>query len=124
MRLVFKGKVKEVVVEHRDRLCQFGCDFMEWLFEHSGTKFTVEDKMDDSLEDDLTKDLMSITTVFSARYNGMQRYRKINDVTKDENSSNEESGEDIETVDRNESPSIQQSTKSSKKRRKEELPDT
>lgn len=75
--------------------------------------------MDSSLEEDLTQDLMSIITVFSARYNGMRRYHKKKDSGSNDET-NDGTKENPETMD-GDSRLIYPSIGSSKKRRKDKL---
>jgi putative resolvase len=76
------GDLEEVVVMHKDRLCRFGIELVEHIFNRSGTKLVVYGASEDlnginSSGDDehaynaeLAEDLMSIITVFVARHNG------------------------------------------------------
>lgn len=72
----FKGMVAEVVVAHRDRLCRFGFDLLEWTFHKHGAKLVVLDQGNMSPEDELASDLISIVHVFSCRINGKRKYAK------------------------------------------------
>lgn len=126
LSMVLEGNIKEVVVEHRDRLCRFGFDLIEWLFERHGVKLTVEDEVETTPIDDLAQDLLSVVTVFSARYNGMRRYQQKRDtnkhVSENKDETDEASGTDTEAVDRDESVDVQQSIKSSKRGREDKFP--
>ena len=75
---VFGGNVQEVVVAHRDRLSRFGFELFEHIFERFQTSITV--LSDEQIKDpvnDLAKDLLSVVTVFTARYNGSRSYDKM-----------------------------------------------
>jgi excisionase family DNA binding protein len=65
----------ELVVAHRDRLARFGFDLIEWIIERSGGRVVVLDKTELSPEQELTKDLLSILHVFSARLHGLRSYK-------------------------------------------------
>lgn len=72
---VFAGNVKTIVVAHRDRLTRFGFDLFQYIFE----KFHVslEVVSDDDIREpttELAKDLLSIVTVFTAKYYGSRKY--------------------------------------------------
>jgi predicted site-specific integrase-resolvase len=72
---IISGKVKELVVTHKDRLCRFGFDIIQLLCKKFNTKLTIlsdSDPKDASSE--LTDDLMAIITVFSSRYYGKRKY--------------------------------------------------
>ncbi len=73
---IIEHKIKEVVVANRDRLTRFGFDFFKYLFKKFGCKLKVvsEEKYNPSKE--LSEDILAITTVFAARYNGLRKYTK------------------------------------------------
>jgi len=73
---VFKGNIKEVVVAKRDRFTRFGFELFEWIFQQHGAQLICVETEDEEPENELTEDLMSIITVFSARYYGKRKYRK------------------------------------------------
>jgi predicted site-specific integrase-resolvase len=75
---VFGGRVQEVVVAHRDRLSRFGFELFELIFERFGTTLRVLSDPDDKEPvHELAKDLLSIVTVFTARYYGSRAYSKV-----------------------------------------------
>ena len=71
---VLRGVVQEVVVMHKDRLCRFGSELLEFVFARSGTKFVVHSSSNGAETDtrELADDLLAITTVFVARHNGLR----------------------------------------------------
>lgn len=71
----FKGDISEVVVYSRDRLSRLGFDIIEWVLNRHGCKVTVVNAADQSPEEELSDDLMSIVQVFCCRRNGRRRYR-------------------------------------------------
>lgn len=73
---VFNGNIKQVVVAKRDRFTRFGYDLFEWIFHHHGATLICLDSNQEDPQHELTEDLMSIITVFSAKYYGKRRYRK------------------------------------------------
>lgn len=72
---VYNGDISEVVVTYKDRLCRFGFELVEWIFKKHDVKLkilnsnTTDDK---SSINELSEDLLSITTVFVARHNGIR----------------------------------------------------
>ena len=71
------GNISEVVVAHRDRLCRFAFELLEFIFKHNGVKLVVLDKTNDqSSSSELTDDILSIIHVYSCREMGKRRYRK------------------------------------------------
>ena len=68
-----KGDVAEVVVMHRDRLCRFGADLVEFVLETAGTRLVVHGKAGDTTDTrELADDLLAVTTVFVAKHNGLR----------------------------------------------------
>jgi predicted site-specific integrase-resolvase len=80
---LFQGSVKEVVVAHSDRFSRFGFDLFEWVFEKFKARLINLDRSDGDGED-MVGDLMEILTVFSARYHGKRKYKKIKDLPRPE----------------------------------------
>jgi hypothetical protein len=70
-----QGTIGELVVAHRDRLCRFGFELIEYIVEKSGGKITVlEHDSNKSSEQELAEDLLSIVHVFSCRQMGKRTY--------------------------------------------------
>ena len=64
------------MVYSEDRLSRFGNDLLRLLFKYFGAKFTVDsNKGSKSDEEELAEDLLSIVTVFTARYYGSRKYK-------------------------------------------------
>lgn len=73
LELAKKGDIREVVVTHKDRLCRFGFELIEKIItEWSNGKIVVLNKEEMSPEQELSKDLISIITVFSSRLYGLR----------------------------------------------------
>ena len=76
MDLAHKGELQEVVVTHKDRLCRFGFELIEYILEtQSNAKIVVLSNNGTSKESELATDLLSIITVFSARMHGLKKYK-------------------------------------------------
>lgn len=93
-----KGNIEEIVVTHRDRLCRFGFDLVKRLVEqYSNGKIVVLYTKEESREEELVNDLVSIITVFSSRLYGL-RSNSIKKKIKEGKSIEEEfrGGESIE----------------------------
>ena len=73
---VFNGAIKEVVVAKRDRFTRFGYSLFEWIFEVHNAQLICLDRDEENPQFELTEDLMSIITVFSAKYYGRRSYKK------------------------------------------------
>lgn len=79
-----QGKLKDVVVAHKDRLCRFGFEILEHIFKYTGATITIIEDTKEDPSEDLSRDIMSIITVFSARYHGSRKYNKENGDSEDE----------------------------------------
>ena len=69
------GNKLTVVVAHKDRLCRFGFDLIEWIINRAGGQVVVLQQDDLSPESELTKDLLTILHVFSGRMHGLRSYK-------------------------------------------------
>jgi len=69
------GKVNEIVVFSKDRLCRFGFELLEWSFLQNNTKLVVHEQSDESPEQEFDEDILAILQVFACRWNGKRRYR-------------------------------------------------
>ncbi len=73
--LVSSNMVSEIVVLHKDRLCRFGLELLEYVFKKAGVKLVVfnnNENAPNSSSAELADDIISITTVFVARHNGQR----------------------------------------------------
>lgn len=73
---VYQGTVSEIVVTHRDRLCRFGFELFEYIFDKHRVKLVVLDKEVPNELNEFSNDIISIIRVFSARYYGKRKYLK------------------------------------------------
>jgi len=92
------GTVQEIVVAHRDRLCRFAFELLEFIFKKNGVKLTVlnSNSQEDGIDRELSDDIMSIIDVYTCRQIGRRRYSKgkdssgkINEIEKNENLSDQ-----------------------------------
>ena len=75
------GTCVELVVAHRDRLCRFGFELVEWIIERTGGRIVVLRQTSLSPNEELVADLLSIIHVFSCRLHGLRSYKnKIKQV--------------------------------------------
>lgn len=75
IKLSLNGKLDEVIISHRDRLCRFAFELIEWLFSLNGTKLTTIDSINKSDSDELAEDVIAIIQVFACRQMGKRRYK-------------------------------------------------
>ena len=79
LELVEKDKVSTIYVTHRNRLARFGFDLVERICNIHGTEIIAVDGEEIlSANEELTKDLISIITSFSARLYGLRSHKMKN----------------------------------------------
>lgn len=71
-----RGRIRQVVVAHRDRLCRFAFELVEWILAKGGATLLVQNGKQD-LQQEFSEDLLAIVHVFSCRFNGMRRYKRV-----------------------------------------------
>jgi len=69
-----KGRVRQVIVASKDRLCRFGFELVEWLFLQNNTELVVLEYINKTPEQIFTEDILSILQVFACRWNGKRKY--------------------------------------------------
>jgi putative resolvase len=74
--LIEQGRVKILILAHRDRLVRFGYEWFEAFCERHGTKIVVMNNEKLSPEREMVEDLIAITTIFSARFHGLRSYKR------------------------------------------------
>jgi putative resolvase len=67
-KLLSNSEVKGILVEHRDRLMRFGCEYVESTLYSQGRRIIVAN--DNEVKDDLVQDMMEVLTSFCARLYG------------------------------------------------------
>ena len=76
IKLICTNQVERLVISHKDRLLRFGSDLIFMLCEHFGTEVVIINKSSEStFEEDLSKDIIEIITVFSARLYGSRSHK-------------------------------------------------
>lgn len=72
---VLQRSVQEVKVFHRDRLCRFGFEILEYIFGACGARIMVcEQDPTRSAEQEFAEDLIEITHYFSCSFYGRRKY--------------------------------------------------
>lgn len=69
------GKLEELVVSYKDRICRIGYQLIEYICKtYSGTNIIIDMHEDQSIDEEIAKDILEIITVYSAKIHGMRRY--------------------------------------------------
>lgn len=97
LELANQGDIGEVVVAHKDRLCRFGFEIIEWIINKNGGKLVVLEDVSLSPQEELTQDLLSIIHVFSCRMHGLRKYSS--QIKKDSSLPKQGTARDIKTLD-------------------------
>ena len=76
IELAIDGKLKELVIVHKDRLARFGYELIEFLIKkYSNGKITIINKKEEvEPEEEMVKDVLQIMNVFVAKMNGRRKY--------------------------------------------------
>ena len=73
-RLVGDRTVGTIIVEHRDRLCRFGFEYIEAALASRGARILVME--DEEIEDDVVRDVTEVMTSLCARLYGRRSARR------------------------------------------------
>tara|TARA_Y100000780_G_C13639232_1_gene399817 strand:- start:129 stop:749 length:621 start_codon:yes stop_codon:yes gene_type:complete len=81
LEMAISGKIKELVIAHKDRLTRFGFKLIEDIIKkYSGGKIIIlNKKKENEPEEELVKDVLQILNVYTAKMNGLRKYRKKKD---------------------------------------------
>jgi predicted site-specific integrase-resolvase len=74
--LAMRGALKQLVVAHKDRLCRFGFDIIDYIVRKGGGEIVVLNNDSVSPSRELVDDLLSIVHVFSCRIYGLRKYKR------------------------------------------------
>ena len=74
LRVLADRAVGMVVVEHRDRLCRFGFEYLEAALRARGARIVVVNEGE--VADDLVRDVMEVLTSFCARLYGRRSAKR------------------------------------------------
>ena len=77
LRLITSGQVRLLVLTHKDRLLRFGSELIFTLCKNLGIEVQIlseKESIEDSFEVQLSKDVLEIVTVFSARLYGRRAH--------------------------------------------------
>lgn len=96
LQRLMQGDKFTLVVPHRDRLCRFGFELIQYLFALNGGEILVLDRCEDSPQHELTEDILAIMHVFSGRMHVLRRYAEK--IKEDQNLSEQTAETDAQQV--------------------------
>ncbi|MDJ0620502.1 MAG: IS607 family transposase [Calothrix sp. MO_192.B10] len=76
MERVAKSEIKTIVVAHKDRLCRFGFDFVEWFCNLNRCKIVVLNNAYKTPHQEMMDDFLGIMHSFSSKLYFLRRYEK------------------------------------------------
>lgn len=83
----FRENIGHVVVAHKDRLCRFAFDLINWIISSRGGEIIILDESNSQSDnDELANDVLSIIQIFNCKQMGKRRYK--NKVSNDSSLSN------------------------------------
>jgi len=99
----FQRNIDEVTVTHKDRLCRYGMELVQFIFKHTNVKLVVlheddhadKEKRISREEEELAQDLLAIVNVFVARNNGLRSGQNRRKRKRDEERNEEQKIQDL-----------------------------
>jgi len=78
IKYAISGQLEELVVAYKDRLARFGFELIEDLIkEYSNGRIIILNKNKDlEPEEELVKDMLQIMNIFTAKMNGLRKYKE------------------------------------------------
>lgn len=86
------GRIKEIVIADRSRLCRFSYDLLEEVFRINGTKLVVLEREERTEMEQFTENILALSRNYNGKIKGTWLY-------KNQDASDIETREDIETLD-------------------------
>ena len=106
LEYAYRGEIEELVVAYKDRLCRFGFEIFEFVIsEFSKGRIIILNNRTVSKNEEFVSDILSIINVFSARINGLRKYKTSIQTefgTKDVSENNE--GEVVSNIETEKHP--------------------
>ena len=91
LELIVHGQMSRLVLTHKDRLLRFGAEIVFRICELKGIEIVIINKGEQPcFEEELTRDVMEIMTVFSAKLYGQRSHKSKKMAEEIENIVNEE----------------------------------
>ena len=74
-----KGRINNVVIVHKDRLCRFGYELIEDIIHKysNGKIIIIENNPNKEVKEELVDDVLQIMNIFVAKLNGLRKYNKV-----------------------------------------------
>lgn len=76
MERVAQREIELLVIAHKDRLCRFGFDFVEWFCNLNGCNIIILNHTYQSPQQEFLEDFMAIMHCFSVKLYFLRKYEK------------------------------------------------
>ncbi len=76
MEQVANHEVKKIVVAHKDRLCRFGFEFIEWFCSINNCRIEILNNTEGTSHQELMDDFMAVMHCFSSKLYFLRSYEK------------------------------------------------
>ena len=78
IQLAIDGKLNKLIIANKDRLTRFGYELIDFIIkEYSNGEIIILNKEEDlEPEEEMVKDVLQIMNVFTAKMNGLRKYKK------------------------------------------------
>jgi predicted site-specific integrase-resolvase len=105
---IYSGNIEQVTITHKDRLCRFASDLLDWIFSKTSTSninsvpfanFCLElvvlgsDEKGNNEQEELGEDLITIANFFVARHNGLRAGENRRRRKREQEENNEQEAE-------------------------------
>lgn len=82
IELAIAGKINKIYVAHKDRLVRFGYELIDFIIKkYSDGEIVIINKEEDiEPEEEMVTDVLQIMNVFTAKMNGLRKYKKSQDL--------------------------------------------
>ena len=77
--IAIKGELEELIITYKDRLARIGYELIENIIKKysKGKIIIMEKKEEETPNEELVKDIISIMNVYTAKINGLRKYKKL-----------------------------------------------
>jgi predicted site-specific integrase-resolvase len=72
-----EGKLEKLAIAYKDILCRIGYNLVEYILtKYSNTEIIIDNDKSETVNEEMSIDLMQIVTAYTAKINGMRSYKK------------------------------------------------
>ena len=77
IKMAINGEIKELIIAYKDRLARIGYELIEMIIKQysNGEIIIINKKEEETPEEEITKDIITIMNVYVAKINGLRKYK-------------------------------------------------